>query len=162
MAAETVIDMDVRLEAGREYLAALRKLGFRPDALLWAGVGESSRESRMELLIITSWADHIGPKAVYDLLFEAYDASATPKEVDPFSVTLLSPHTTVANDFYNAVNTLRLRSDRDEIRPIIVLGMADYFTTPDWVILAGRSKSTQFDDARRFIAFQNKVAQLAA
>ncbi len=162
MARQPLNDMDHRLKAGREYLIALRKLGFEPNALLWAGVGDSREHGRMELLIVTSWADHIGPKAIYDLLFEAYDASATPKEIDPFSVTLFSPHTTVATDLYNAIGTLKAEDNREDIRPMIVLGMMDYYTIPDWIISFRKRASTRFDDARKFISFQNKVAQLAA
>lgn len=156
-----MIEMERRLKAGREYLTALRKLGFNPDALLWAGVGGVAAEGAMELLIVTTWADNIGPKAIYDLLFEAYDASATPKEVDPFVVSLFSPQTQVAIDLGDAVRTLQAETHR-EMRPIIMLGMMDYYTTPPWIISYRPSKSTRFEDARRFNAFQNNVAKLAA
>lgn len=162
MATQPLSDMDRRLKAGREYLLALRKLGFEPNAMLWAGVGGDPTSERMELLIVTSWADNIGPKAIYDLLFEAYDASATPKEVDPFSVTLFSPHTSVAKDLYDAMRTLKAQPNRKEIHPMIVLGMMDYFTTTDWIISFKKVSSTQFNDARRFMSFQHNVAKLAA
>ncbi len=48
---------------------------------------------RKELAIVTSLVDYAGPRAVYDLLFQAYDASLLPQEIDPFSVTLYSPLT---------------------------------------------------------------------
>ena len=69
MAEDPSIAMDHRLRAGREYLDALCKLGFVPDVLCWAVAG-SAADERMELLIVTTWADTIGPKAIYDLLFE--------------------------------------------------------------------------------------------
>ena len=156
-----MIEMERRLKAGREYLAALRKLGFNPDAVLWAGVGGIAAEGAMELLIVTTWADNIGSKAVYDLLFEAYDASATPKEIDPFTVSLFSPQTQVAVDLSNAVKTIKSEQN-PEIRPMIVLGMVDYYTIPSWIISYKVSKSTRFEDARKFHAFQRNVANLAA
>ena len=161
MAEQPMIEMKRRLKAGREYLVALRKLGFDPDALFWAGVGPDANGS-MELLIVTTWADNIGPKAVYDLLFEAYDASATPREIDPFVVSLFSPNTTVAKDFYNAIQTIDRKIHDKDFTPMIVLGMLDYYTTSSWIISCRLPKSTRFDDTRRFAAFRNNVAKLAA
>lgn len=162
MAERAVIEMERKLKAGREYAAALKKLGFNPNALLWAGVGREGPDSRMELLIVTNWIDDVGPKAIYDLLFEAYDASATPKEIDPFIVSLFSPHTQVAADIRGALYTVRTEPLREDARPMFILGMMDYFTIPDWIISYRPSKSSHFDDLRRFHAFQNNVAKLAA
>lgn len=162
MAERSVIEMERKLKAGREYAAALKRLGFTPDALLWAGVGGQAAEAKMELLIVSSWVDRVGPKAIYDLLFEAYDASATPKEIDPFIVSLFSPQTQVAIDLRGAIHTLRSKPLGDDARPMFVLGMMDYFTIPDWIIAHRTSKSAHFDDLRRFHAFQNNIAQLAA
>lgn len=161
MATQSVIEMQRRLKAGREYLSALRRLGFNPDALLWAGVGGTKDESVMELLVVTSWADNIGPKAIYDLLFEAYDASATPKEIDPFVVSLFSPHTQIAIDLEGALRAIK-RKPLDSGNPFIALGMLDYFTIPKWIISHRRSQTTRFDDARRFATFQSNVQKLAA
>ncbi len=157
-----MIEMERRLEAGREYLVALRKLGFNPEALLWAGVGAEAADGAMELLIVTTWTDNVGPKAIYDLLFEAYDASATPKEIDPFTVTLFSPRTQVAIDLNGAMRTIREKLRGPDNHPMIVLGMLDYYTIPDWIISYRRSKTSSFDDVRRFTAFQSNVAKLAA
>jgi len=162
LASEPVIDMERRLKAGREYHTALRRLGFDPDALLWAGVGGSDADGAMELLIVTTWADNIGPKAIYDLLFEAYDASATPKEIDPFIVSLFSPQSRVAIDLAAAVYTVRKEVHRADFTPMLVLGMMDYVTIPEWIISYRQPKSTRFDDARRFRAFQTNVEKLAA
>jgi hypothetical protein len=48
-------------------------------------------------------------------------------------------------------------------QPMFILGMMDYTTIPQWIVhhRAAR-RSTQFDDARRFRAFQEKVLALAA
>ncbi len=164
MVEQAVIEIERKLKAGREYAAALKRLGFTPDALLWAHVGAEDKGAsgaEMELLIVSSWVDQVGPKAIYDLLFEAYDLSATPKEIDPFVVSLFSPKTQVALDLRGAMDTTRKKVSSD-FRPMFVLGMLDYYTVPDWIILYRASKSNQFEDLRRFHAFQNNVAQLAA
>ena len=163
MAADAVIEMRRRIAAGKEYLAVLRKLGFYPDALLWAGVGGAKDpEAPMELLIVTTWTDNVGPRPIYDLLFEAYDASATPREIDPFIVSLFSPQTQVAKDLWGGLAAVGSEKKLREGVPVLVLGMMDYFTTPEWVIFARPSRSSAFDDARRFRAFQANIAKLAA
>jgi hypothetical protein len=162
MAAEDLNDMDRRMIAGREYHHSLQRLGFFPQAVFWAHVGHVE-PTRMELCVVTSWADNIGPKAVYDLLFEAYDESATPREIDPFIVSIFSPRSQVAADLFNAVGMVK--SDNHKYDPrgaMIVLGMFDYMTIYPWVIFARETKSTRFDDARRFRAFQANVERLAA
>lgn len=155
--------MERRLVAGRDYLAALRKLGFHPDALLWAFRGGVPEPAPFELLIISTWADSIGPKAIYDLLFEAYDASATPKEIDPFIVSLFSHHTKVATDMGDAIRTIQSEAiPADGSQPMLILGMMDYITIPQWIISYRQPRSNRFDDLRRFGAFQTNVTKLAA
>jgi hypothetical protein len=43
------------------------------------------------LVIVTSLFDFVGPLRLMRLLFDAYDAAATPKEIDPFILRLHSP-----------------------------------------------------------------------
>jgi hypothetical protein len=153
--------MERRLAAGREYLQALQRLGFRPDALLWALKGKSAPPADFELLLVSSWADSIGPRRVYDLLFEAYDLSATPKEIDPFIVSLFSPATQVAIDLAGSMHTIRTEMGMGE-RPMFVLGMFDYSTIPPWIIHYAPRKVSRFDDARHFQAFSTNIERLAA
>lgn len=90
------------IEAGSEYLSALRRLKFEPEVMCWTYVDSQSfapdieadfKDIRKELAIVSSLVDYAGPKALYDLLFQAYDASLLPQQIDPFSVTLYSPLT---------------------------------------------------------------------
>jgi hypothetical protein len=157
-----MIDMERRMIAGQEYITSLRKLGFDPDIAAWAAPVKRSDSVEMELIIVTSWADNIGPKAVYDLLFEAYDASATPREIDPFLVTLLSPQTQVAIDLRNRLETMRREKFGPEDRSMFILGMLDYSTVPQWILAHRHSEPARFDDLRRFKVFQNNIAALAA
>jgi hypothetical protein len=75
-----------RYDAGRDYLTALRRL--EPEALFWAydkGMGQ------LVLVLVTSLFDFAGPLALNKLLFDAYNAAATPKAIDPFILRLHSP-----------------------------------------------------------------------
>ena len=90
------IELDVaRRGAGAEYLEALRTLGLDPDALLWSF---DQVEDRFVLLLVTRMVDFKGPLAVSHLLFKAYNASATPKGIDPFVVRLHSPDQAIVRD----------------------------------------------------------------
>jgi hypothetical protein len=166
MAEQSVKEMQRRLKAGRDYLASLRKLGFEPEAAFWALPGSDESEDNYQLIIISSWVHTIGPLAVYDLLFEAYDASATPKEIDPFCVSLFSPKSRIAVDFWNAVRTFEVAKARDadsqSLIPMMVLGVFDYCTTSEYILSNRRVTSTRFNDARRFNAFKSNIAKLAA
>jgi hypothetical protein len=77
-----------RYDAGRDYLAALRHLRLEPEALFWA---YDKSMGQLVLVLVTSLFDFAGPLALNKLLFDAYNAAATPKEVDPFILRLHSP-----------------------------------------------------------------------
>jgi hypothetical protein len=84
------------LKAGEDYLAALQKLGMRPRFLGW---GWELASERWQLVLVTSIVDAGGPLALNRLLFKAYNAEATPKEISPFIVRVFSPEI-VPGDFY--------------------------------------------------------------
>ncbi|MCA0203013.1 MAG: hypothetical protein LCH92_01615 [Proteobacteria bacterium] len=83
---------DTLLKAGAEYQGKLAKLGLRPEAMMWAYAFE---EKQFLLWIVWSGLDRFGPLAIQRLLFQAYNASALPKEIDPFSVVIHSPRESV-------------------------------------------------------------------
>jgi hypothetical protein len=77
-----------RYDAGRDYLAALRDLRLEPEALFWA---YDQSMGQLVLVLVTALFDFAGPLALTQLLFDAYNAAATPKEIDPFILRLHSP-----------------------------------------------------------------------
>ncbi len=77
-----------RYDAGLDYLAAVRRLKLEPEALFWA---YDKTIEKIVLVLVTSLFDFAGPLALTTLLFEAYNAAATPKEIDPFILRLHSP-----------------------------------------------------------------------
>ena len=76
------------LKAGEDYLAALRRLGLRP---LFLGWGLEMTSKQWLLVMVTSIIDAGGPLALNRLLFKAYNAEATPREISPFIVRVYSP-----------------------------------------------------------------------
>lgn len=107
------------LKAGYEYLDALRRLKLQPQGLLWSRVneirkveignaGETVDEdfpgNEWRLVLITSLIDEAGPSALNELLFKAYDASATPKEISPFIVEVMSDKAPFVSSLLQALN----------------------------------------------------------
>jgi hypothetical protein len=84
------------LKAGGDYLEALRELGLNPNFLGW---GWETAAEQWLLVLVTSIIDAGGPLALNRLLFQAYNAEATPKEISPFIVRVFSTEI-IPNDFY--------------------------------------------------------------
>ncbi|MGA7786927.1 MAG: hypothetical protein WCA56_02045 [Xanthobacteraceae bacterium] len=76
------------LTAGQDYLEALVSLGLIPAFLGW---GWEAATQQWMLVLITSIVDAGGPLGLNKLLFKAYNAKATPKEISPFIVRIFSP-----------------------------------------------------------------------
>jgi hypothetical protein len=76
------------LTAGQDYFDALVSLGLIPAFLGW---GWDTNARQWLLVLITSIIDAGGPLALNRLLFRAYNAKATPKEISPFIVRVFSP-----------------------------------------------------------------------
>lgn len=76
------------MEAGRSYLLALKALGLEPEGLFWVW---DKADGAFVLWLVSRYFDIVGPARLSKLLFKAYNASATPREIDPFIVHLHSP-----------------------------------------------------------------------
>lgn len=76
------------LIAGKDYMDALVSLGLIPAFLGW---GWESASSQWLLVLVTPIVDAGGPLGLNRLLFRAYNAKATPKEISPFIVRVFSP-----------------------------------------------------------------------
>jgi hypothetical protein len=76
------------MTAGQDYLDALVSLGLIPAFLGW---GWEPATSQWMLVLVTSILEAGGPLAFNSLLFRAYNAKATPKEISPFIVRIFSP-----------------------------------------------------------------------
>jgi hypothetical protein len=84
------------LKAGGDYLDSLRTLGLTPNFLGW---GWDISAGQWVLVLVTSIINAGGPLALNKLLFQAYSAKATPKEISPFIVRIFSPEI-IPNEFY--------------------------------------------------------------
>jgi hypothetical protein len=84
-----------RLDAGRDYLEAVERLGLRPTAMFWAF---DRTLEQFVLVLTTPLYDYAGPYQLSQLLVEAYRRSGTPREIDPFLVRLHSPAHTIIRE----------------------------------------------------------------
>ena len=133
-------ELDVsRQNAGGHYLDALRKLGLDPVALFWA---YDTVVKSFVLVLITEFFDYKGPYEISKLLFKAYNAAATPREIDPFIIRLHSPA-------QSAIRNLRIPTHLHQIdqktgRPTGELAeiknyrLGDLIVSGQWVYKFGR------------------------
>ncbi len=163
-----------RYDAGADYLDALRRLKLEPEALFWA---YDRTLEQFVLVIVTSLFDFAGPLALMRLLFDAYNAAATPKEIDPFILRLHSPKHAlyraaqlhIGNRFDRAdlkARALDRATIAGEVTPTVIatLRAGDLESFGTWVYrstpLAAKAKSV--DPDRRWRRFENAVHALAA
>ncbi len=92
----------IQKEAGAEYLTALQRLGLDPDCLFWA---EDEIIALPILVLVTRQIDYVGPLALSRSLFKAYNAAATPREIDPFVLRLHSPEQLLIRELNRIVET---------------------------------------------------------
>ena len=163
-----------RYDAGADYLDALRRLTLQPEALFWA---YDRTLEQLVLVIVTSLFDFVAPLPLMRLLFDAYNAAAAPKEIDPFILRLHSPK----HALYRAAQPpIGNRFDMAEIKgrgldratiagevtpPVIAAFRAgDLESFGTWVYksapIAAKAKSV--DPERRWRRFEDAVHALAA
>jgi len=101
-AAERALD-NQRVQAGKEYLDALNRLGLDPDVLCWVYDVDADE---MELAIVTTMAERVEILQIYKLLFRAYEVAATPREIDPFIVSIYGSNSNHGIQLRDHVSTL--------------------------------------------------------
>jgi len=89
------------MQAAHEFSNVLERLGFDMEAVFW---GYDDNEERHILIIVTDVFDAQGPLEISKQIFRAYNASLTPKEIDPFVVVLFSPRQTFAVKCLTMIN----------------------------------------------------------
>lgn len=174
------------LKAGSEYLAALKRLRLDPEGLLWSRVNETRDvhdghgnslpgdypDGAWHLVLITSAIDEAGPLAMQDMLFKAYNLCATPREISPFIVEVMSSRSPFYAGLLQALNTdVPLIFDGGPDRrqsvvadrlghPVMVYGL---WFDRKWIYqLTGLAPPKQRDRRRQWLDFTQSVNGLAA
>lgn len=163
-------EIDQRLlTAGKEFDVALAGLGLDAHALFW---GFDKELGRHVLVLVTDYFDLKGPLAISRALFRAYNASVTPKEIDPFTVRLHSINQPAGRQFVDhvnsgwAVNKLDQKTKKPIGDAIPIKAMETYGVEirPEWIIAARglkqARKTTEIN--RRWDRFQRNIDKLAA
>jgi hypothetical protein len=162
-----------RYDTGQDYLAALRSLKLEPEALFWA---YDNGIDQFVLVLVTSLFDFAGPLALTQLLFDAYNSAATPKEIDPFIIRLHSPRHTlyraaqdhIATRFDQAElegSTLDRATIAGDVTPSIIAAfqVGDIGSFGPWVYKSTpRSKAKTLNPERRWTRFERAVHAVAA
>ena len=157
------------LTAGREYGDALINLGLDPHALFWA---YDAAEARHVLVLVTDFFDYKGPLEISKQLFRAYNASVTPKEIDPFTIRLHSINQPMGEEYRNFAASdgkfevwdknmvPKPMSPKARVQEINVGGLA---MKPEWTIrVRPRKARTSVELSRRWSRFLRNVDRVAA
>lgn len=161
------------LTAGKDYLDALVSLGLTPHFLGW---GWERATEQWLLVLVTSIVDAGGPLALNRLLFRAYNAKATPKEISPFIVRIFSPEIIPSNMWYlgggrnQAIRRVRHADGREDKdwKPVPIENFQRTFWGIDLELVNSyqslpRSKRQRFMDRRKeWNRFRGAVERLAA
>lgn len=157
------------LTAGREYGEALANLGLDPHALFWA---YDEAEAHHVLVLVTDFFDFKGPLEISKQLFRAYNASVTPKEIDPFTVRLHSINQPVGQEFRNFAGSdgiLRVWDKNMVPKPMPPEARVESFNVgglvmkPSWTISVRPGKPrTSVELSRRWNRFTRNVDRVAA
>jgi len=157
------------LTAGEEFDAALAGLGLDAHALFWAFDKDLGHHV---LVLVTDFFDFKGPLAISKALFRAYNASATPKEIDPFTIRLHSVNQPAGEKLLEivnrgwSINKVDKRTNKliGPAIPIKSVESGDLEIRPNWIISVRHSpdarKSTLL--SRRWDRFQRNINLLAA
>ncbi|EKF40861.1 hypothetical protein NA8A_18257 [Nitratireductor indicus C115] len=157
------------LAAGREYGDALIALGLDPHALFWAF---DKTEKRHVLVLVTDFFDYTGPLEISKQLLRAYNASITPKEIDPFVVRLHSIHQSISERYVGAAlsdGTFHVWDKNMNPKHVPPGARVEYFDIgdltlkPEWTIKA-RSLQTRnsVEIGRKWKRFVRNVDKIAA
>jgi len=155
------------LAAGHEFVASLERLGLDPEIAAW---GFDTQISKHVFVVVTDFFDFKGPYEVSKLLFQAYNASALPQEIDPFLVRLHSGRHSLAHSVRLLLGESRV-SARD--------GTTGKIKADNLVLRGGEAGGIQFHKAwivrfrvsphrksielsRRWRRFERNVEALAA
>jgi hypothetical protein len=160
------------LTAGQDYQDALVSLGLIPHFLGW---GWERETKEWQLVLVTSIVDAGGPLALNRLLFRAYNAKATPKEISPFLVRIFSPDIIPLDFWPLGIKDLRIskvkrpgKTEDDDWAPVRVENVQKTFLGIDLEQVSSyktlpRPQRQGFMDRRKeWEKFKSKVERLAA
>jgi hypothetical protein len=143
-------------DAGLVYLRAIQKLGLDPECFFWAAdfvVGHHV------LLMATSAYDFAGPTAIAKTLFKAYNASATPRQINPF---LLRFHSLQHSYIQATAKELELYKDfRDPLNKTL-FGARDLKWQPDWFYKFDIAEPRATTVKQNWRRYEKHIEQLAA
>ncbi|MGP4670628.1 hypothetical protein ACSV5N_01500 [Agrobacterium salinitolerans] len=135
--------------------------------------------ARFDLLVIWSGVDRVGPLAVMDLLFTAYNLSALPREIDPFHVQVRSAKEQMSHDLMSIAAQDKIGvegylglftsifSDVDSVRSNSEMTSymqrnAQYYYRKDWIFHLETKPRKSLAASRDWTRFSQNVTSLAA
>lgn len=153
--------------SGMEFEQSLANLGLDAEVAFWA---YDIEQAEHVLVFVTDFMDQLGPLAISNLLFKAYNASALPQQIDPFLVRFFSINQPVGQELAGIPSgnwslTITRRDGRAEPEELSIAKLKTYGLEirPEWVIKKRPHKQrSTVEILRRWRRFENNVEKLAA
>ncbi|NRF12177.1 hypothetical protein [Agrobacterium pusense] len=157
---------ELMMESAKRFDESLLSLGLAANLVTWA-VEEGVKDP--VLVLVTDFFDLRGPLDVARKIFDAYNASALPAEIDPFIIRLHSIQQPVAQMLMGLTDDNHAsRKDAAKIsaetkrEPLFVIGADNLVFTMDMFISRRPSRRDHADTIRRWKSFSKAVDALAA
>lgn len=158
-----------RFRAGERYIRAIEGLGFSVDYALWTISAESHSASDIQLSIVSRMIETAGTKAVYQLLFMAFEHAATPREIDPWIVSLYGTKTKFADHLPSIplmqdIGFMTVKTDNGLVNQETPVWhkVLDRLTRPSWIYKLKQFEGTAHSDDWAYERFRRNVEALAA
>lgn len=167
---------ETHMAAAKEFSKSLSDIGFDMDGVFWA---YDKEDERHVLIVVTDVFDAKGPLEISRQIFKAYNASLTPKEIDPFIVRLLSTNQVDARELLGmassdwTVKHYKKGTSEFSIRKNIANGntleleeftVSDVTIRPEWVVMikAHHKVRKTHEINRKWDFFKRNLDKLAA
>lgn len=158
-----------RFRAGERYIRAIEGLGFSVEYALWTISAESQAGSDIQLSIVSRMIETAGTKAVYELLFKAFEYAATPREIDPWIVSLYGTRTKFADHLPSIplmqdIGFMTVKTDDGLVNHETPVWhqVLDRLTRPSWIYKLKHFEDTAHSDDWAYERFRRNVEALAA
>lgn len=166
--ADDLVTKD-RFQAGERYIKAIEQLGFSVEYALWTISTEAESSSDIQLSIVSKMIETAGTKAVYALLFKAFEHAATPPEIDPWIVSLYGSQTKFADHLTSIpmlhdVGFMAIKTPDGIVNQEtpMWIRVIDRATRPSWIYKLKHFEDQPRSDRWAYERFRRNVEALAA
>lgn len=154
--------------AGHQFHQAIAKLGLEPDVLCWANVG-----GELQLVMVTSLVDRVGPLEIYKTLFRAQEWGVIEPDFELMDVSIYAPSSELGKDVESTLSSLikstghlTVQVEKRDVKAqgaLFSIGYADPFVVDGGgIYVVKKTGFSAVQDLKRWKHVQRNLTMLAA